>query len=221
MQKEVILSRSTLLLDSPEQKVDQAVLFLPGISGGVFSSRFQPLVDMALSEGRAIARMGAWQDAEDVETKTLNDLHAAVEEALETLKGEGFETVTGIGKSFGGGLLLSYHTDMIVKKILWAPAIGVTDEGNIDDLKSAKLGEIAHLLDIKLSSSFVHADPAMVCIIHGTKDEVVPLENSRRAIEAATRGTLKVVEGADHSFKTPQEEHVLIEATRGFLVAYR
>ncbi len=216
MQKEIILSHSKLLLDRPAEKSTYVILFLPGISGGAFSPRFQPLVDVALSEKYAIARMEAWKDAADVETKTLNELHRTITEALEALKQEGFEKVVGIGKSFGGGLFLSYHSDGIIKKILWAPAITVATKGNFDEINPKKLGELAHLTDVQISKDFVATDPAEIDIIHGTKDEVVPLENSRNATDAAARGNLKIIEGADHSFKTAEDQ--LMEATRRFLV---
>ena len=46
---------------------------------------------------------------------TLTELHAAMSEGL---KHDGFRSIIGIGKSFGGGLLLSYHNDVIVRKVL-------------------------------------------------------------------------------------------------------
>ena len=84
------------------------------------------------------------------------------------------------------------------------------------EFENKLLGNIQHLLDIRISEDFIGSDPANIYIIHGTKDEVVPLENSKHAAAAAS-GTLEIVEGADHSFKTEEEEHLLLEATRCFL----
>lgn len=73
------------------------------------------------------------------------------------------------------------------------------------------------LLDIKLDKTFIHEDPSIICIIHGTKDSNIPIENSRNIIELSQHGRIIEIENADHSFKNPAEERSLIKATRNFL----
>ncbi len=193
------------------------VLFLPGISGKAFSERFQPLVDVCVRLNLPIARLSAWEGEGEVQAKTWGYFQDAVDEAVRHLLQLGFTNIVAIGKSFGGGLLLSYHNPSISKKILWAPALGVGETDTLSHKRDMALSEVPFLLDLRLSKKFIHEDPAEICIIHGTKDEAIPLENSRTTVAAAQKGSLIEVPDADHSFKTPKEEQELMEATQQFL----
>ncbi|MEI7709735.1 MAG: hypothetical protein WCI76_03405 [bacterium] len=194
------------------------MLFLPGISGQVFSPRFQPLVDVCGDLKLSIARMEAWKNESEVKTKTWAHFLEALDEVSEHLAGLGYSKIIVVGKSFGGVLLLSYHHKNIYKKILWAPAIGMGEVDTFTKQKDISLSEIQSLLDIQLDQNFIKEDPSEICIIHGTKDITIPLENSRHIVASAQHGTLIEIENADHSFKTPEEERRLMEATRNFLL---
>lgn len=39
-----------------------------------------------------------------------------------------------------------------------------------------------------------------VLIIHGTHDEVIPLDDSKRAVQYLPKGELEIIDGADHIF---------------------
>jgi len=219
MEQKTSLSKSEILLTTDDSFLKEAiVLFLPGISGQAFSSRFQPLVDVCGDLKLSIARMEAWKNESEVKTKTWAHFLEALDEVSEHLVGLGYSKIIVVGKSFGGGLLLSYHHKNIYKKILWAPAIGMGEVGTFTKQKDVSLSEIQSLLDIKLDQNFVKEDPSEICIIHGTKDITIPLENSRHIVASAQHGTLIEIENADHSFKTPEEENRLMEATRNFLL---
>ena len=219
MEQKISLSKSEILLTTRDSfSKEVIVLFLPGISGQAFSPRFQPLVDVCGDVNLPIARMEAWTSESDVKTKTWTYFLEALDEVFEHLVGLGYKKIITVGKSFGGGLLLSYHNENIFRKILWAPAIGMGEVDTFTKQKDISLSEIQSLLDIKLDQNFVKEDPSEICIIHGTKDITIPLENSRHIVAAAQHGTLIEIENADHSFKTPEEERRLMEATRGFLL---
>jgi alpha-beta hydrolase superfamily lysophospholipase len=217
MQKEVSVSHSKLLIETPEESTESIVLFLPGISGKAFSDRFRPIVDLVLAEGLPIARMHAWEDEADVQSKTLAFFENEIQQVLAYLKDAGYAKVILIGKSFGGGLSLAATDPSVTKKILWAPAIGISEEGTYEELKDTKLNEMNHLLDIQLRAKAIQNDSALICIIHGTADSVIPIANSKTITEAAQHGELEIIEGADHSFKTPKEESALLRATKAFL----
>jgi dienelactone hydrolase len=219
MEQKISLSKSEILLTTDDSFSKEVIaLFLPGISGQAFSPRFQPLVDVCGDLKLSIARMEAWKDVSDVKTKTWAYFIGALDEVLEHLLNLGYSKIITVGKSFGGGLLLSYHHKNIYKKILWAPAIGVGELDTFTKQKEVNLSDIVSLLDIQLDQNFVKEDSSEICIIHGTKDTSIPLENSRHIVAFAQRGTLVEIEDADHSFKTPEEERRLMEATRGFLL---
>lgn len=215
MRKEISVGNSTLLLEQGEFADDIAVLFLPGISGGALSDRFAPLAQMVTGLGHTSVRMHAWEG--DVQTKTLKQLYSEMEASVEYLLHNGFEEIVLIGKSFGGGLVLAYEHPRITGKIMWAPAIGVSEKENISSLLTTQLKEIKNLLDIQMSFEDIQTDDALIAIIHGTTDSVIPLANSEKIIASATGGVLRVIEGADHSFKLPMYEEELLRTTKELL----
>jgi len=218
MDDETSLQMSKVLITkNDESELDTAVLFLPGISGKAFSHRFQPLVDAVLASGFPIARVHGWEDGVDVNSHTWSYYHKVLDEVMRSLDERGYKKIIGIGKSFGGGLLLSYHHPNIVKKILWAPAIGVGDDATFEQHKNDLLSGIASFLDLHLTSGFISDDTAFICIIHGTADNIVPITNSEKIVQYARGGRLTKIEGADHSFKTSHEEQQLMEASRVYL----
>ncbi len=215
MEKEIKIEAFKLLISSNKSSSKETtVLFLPGISGKAFSDRFRPLVNAALSSGLPIVRLSAWEDGEEVGEKTIFYFHEVIKRAVRYLEEEGFKEVIAVGKSFGGGLLLSYHDNRILKKILWAPVMGVADIDTLTSLQNTKLSEVEDFSDIEISKIYINKDTAKLYIIHGTKDEVILLENSRLAVSAAQHGELVVIKGAGHSFKTPEQEAALIAATK-------
>jgi len=215
MDTHITLNSSKLLLTNNEGSAkDTVVLFLPGISGKAHSKRFQPLVDITLGAGLPIARLDAWSGEESLQDKTYTQMQQLVTQAIEHLASLGYVQIIGVGKSFGGGLLLSMHNEALTKKILWAPAIGF---GMESALYATKLKEIADLKTIQVSPEFVRADAAKIYIVHGTADTAFPIETSREFIAHATAGQLVEVAGADHSFKAPESEAALLQATLNFL----
>jgi pimeloyl-ACP methyl ester carboxylesterase len=216
--EEIILSRARLLLECPESNTSRFVLFLPGISGKAFSSRFDPLAHVVVEQGFKIARLSAWEDESEVHTMSLADLHVILTEALAVLTERGATEVIGIGKSFGGGVLLSFEDSLLARKILWAPAIGISESGNLEQVLSQELGSISQLLDIKLSAERLAHTDTHIAIIHGDADTVMPLLNSEEIV-AAAHGRLTIIPGADHSFKSPEAEAGLLQATKYFLAS--
>lgn len=218
MDTNISLSRSEVLLTKIESSSNEVVVvFLPGISGKAFSERFQPLVNVSLEAGYPIARVSAWESEVDVQAQTYSYFQDAVAEVVDPFLGLGYTQVIAIGKSFGGGLVLSLHHKAIVKKILWAPAIGFTDTETVTRVKDVPLSEIDSLQGIQLSPDYVVADAATINIIHGTADTTFPMETSRKIVSAVVYGSLVEIPDADHSFKTPESERSLLEATRNFL----
>ena len=118
MEQKISLSKSEILLTTRDSfSKEVIVLFLPGISGQAFSPRFQPLVDVCGDVNLPIARMEAWTSESDVKTKTWTYFLEALDEVSEHLVGLGYKKIITVGKSFGGGLLLSYHNENIFRNI--------------------------------------------------------------------------------------------------------
>ncbi len=226
MPNTISLTQSSLLLTLPEGSAaasaapeSSVVLFLPGISGGAFSDRFLPLVTLAQETGFPIARLHAWEGEADVAQHTYAHYQTVLLEAIEYLREQGYHSIVGVGKSFGGGLLLSIHHEALTQKILWAPAIGWGEVANLTSLRNTPLSQIPTLKDLQLSAAFVAEDPACITIIHGTADTAFPIDTSV-AITQASQGSLTKIPEAGHSFKELGAEAALLAATRDSLTRY-
>lgn len=207
---------SLLLSSSSTTDTDTIVLFVPGMSGKAHSERFQPLVDCCLSAGYPIARLNAWEGPDDANSKTYAHWQSVVASAVATLQKQGFTSVIAIGKSFGGGLLLSQQIPAVKIKILWAPAIGFAAQETLSILRDNASSEYK-LFDLKLSSDLLARETAHVAIIHGDADEVISVENSQQIIKAVNSGVIDIVPGAGHSFSDPVHEQALMNLTQAHL----
>lgn len=211
---------SAYLLETPEQPTTTAVLFLPGISGGAFTERFQPVADACVAAGMAVARVSAWENAADVEKKTLSEIYKDMDAVVAALHVHGYTTLYGIGKSFGGAVMLTFPSSAISKKVLWAPAIGVTEEGaTVDTYLTEPLGTLEQLTDMKVDREYLEGREAETLILHGTADDIIPYKNSEAITSMLPNVALVPVAGADHSFKDKEHEATIIKATVNFLVS--
>lgn len=209
---------SAFLVEKPDVPTTTAVVFLPGISGGALSERFQPVVDACLAAGYAIARVSAWENAEDIGQKNLSDIYRDLGEVTAYLHQQGYTQIFGIGKSFGGALMLTLPSVYITKKVLWAPAIGVSESSsNIDAYMSAALGSLKSSLDLSVDREYLSSQETPVLVIHGTADNVVPFSNSERIVSLLRHARLVSVEGADHSYTSKEHETLVIKETIDFL----
>lgn len=206
-------------LDVPPTPTDTVVVFLPGISGGAFSDRFQPLVDACLHAGLAIARLNVWKDSIDVEQKSLNEIYRDLGDIITHLHTT-YLHIFGIGKSFGGAVMLTFSSAYISKKVLWAPAIGITESGaNIGSYITTRLGSVSSLLDIQIDRAFLQQKGTSTLIIHGTADDNIPFSNSEKIVSMLSNANLVPIEGADHSYKNKEHETVVIKTTIDFLTS--
>ena len=213
-------SQKNHLLQKPEQSTDTVVVFLPGISGGALTERFQPVVDACLAAGMAIARVNAWENAAEVEKKNLSEIYKDVEAVVVELQQQGYTNIYGVGKSFGGAVMLTFPGSVVTKKVLWAPAIGVAELGaNIDTYLTEPLGTLKQLTDMKVDREYLQDMEAETLILHGTADEVIPYKNSEAITSMLPNVALVPVPGADHSYKDKKDEAAVIKATISFLSA--
>jgi pimeloyl-ACP methyl ester carboxylesterase len=211
-------SSTQYLIEAPEQATNTAVIFLPGISGGVFSDRYLPLVHACHDASFAIVRVEAWKNSDDAQNKSFNDIHADLQKLIDILIASGYSTLYGIGKSFGGAIMLTLQSPDIQKKVLWAPAIGTTqNESTYKQFSAKPLATVSSLLDITLGTDQLSSNTTPTLFIHGTVDTVVPIENSRTMVSRMPNASLAIIEEADHSYKNPQHEAQVVETTVQFL----
>lgn len=183
----------------------RGLVIIPGISSGPFGSPFDEVVDELFSRCRVV-RIDAWEGAGDLEEMSLKDLHEIIGEARELLKSNGCESIDVLGKSFGGMLALTYPDNMSFEKmVLWAPAVGI-GENNVSKWRSSLLEHASTATDVSIDRKYLEDLDFHTLIVHGTEDEVVDASNSRKICEALPECELKLIEDADHSFSSFEED---------------
>lgn len=207
-----------ILLEVPGQASEKVAIFLPGVSGGAFSDRYQPLVDACIEADIAIARLSSYAGAKELEQKTIQQLHSDIDAAVAFLQARGYTKIFGIGKSFGGALMLTCQSAKIAAKVLWAPAIAAVDaESNLNEYIDVPLGSVPMLMDIKIDKDFLEKFFIPILIVHGTADDQIPFSNSEKIVTMLPEAQLIPIEGADHSYKNKAHEEMVVYATIDFL----
>ena len=215
MGKKIQTANSTIKLKIyfPSEKSRTGVIFIPGVSGGALSERWDDFSNKIVESGFGLLRYESWKNGEELFKKTIRIVHEELDSLVEELKGHGFDDIVIVGKSFGGGLALTYRNPSIKHMVLWAPAIGVSDSSNVNESLDTRLGNFKLMTDIKVDEGFLKDLNVRVDIIHGTSDDVIQLNNSRELVKILKNAELTIIDGADHSFKTKEHNEKLIKKT--------
>lgn len=142
-----------------------------------------------------------WKSAGSLETLSLRRIHDALDGFCSHIKEQGHEQVIGLGKSFGGGVLLSSPNDIFSKLLLVAPAISYTDSdfGSVRDLFDETLRGIPSVLSISIGKKDLEQIAVPVEILHGTADQIVSIDNSVNICRALSDCSLMQVPQMEHS----------------------
>lgn len=143
----------------------------------------------------------------------------SIDEAIKFLKSEGYTKIFAIGKSLGGGILLTRNYPEITKMVLWAPAIGVADDkGNLNEKVDIVFSEISSMLEVTVDKDLLSDIKVPVKIVQGTEDDNVPVENSLKVASCLLYSDVAKINGMGHSAETPEQEKELIDSTVAFLI---
>ncbi|NLO81830.1 MAG: alpha/beta hydrolase [Clostridiales bacterium] len=149
------------------------------------------------------------------------------------------DKIFAVGLSMGGAvasMLAGLHPQDIAALCLWAPAgnIGELIQKSISDMEAAGVDvnsleyydlrgnlvgrafveDVLSLDVFEIASSY----DKQVLILHGDRDEAVPLETSHRYLKIyGDKAKLNVIKDADHTFNKHEWERKVIEETVGFL----
>ena len=209
---------------------EKAVIFGTGFAGHKDNNAANMFAEKALSKYKnVIVVVFNWPaHADDVRKKlTLEDCNTYLDLVIREVRNMyGAKQLYGYATSFGGYLFLKYiseHENPFRKLALRCPAVNMynvithtivnTDEYDmLMKGKEVKVGfdrkvtitrqllEDMKANDIRERDYMDHADE--ILILHGTKDEVVPMKDS---VEFSEKNVIELiaVEGADHRFQNP------------------
>lgn len=203
----------------PDDPDGRGIAVMPGASHGPWGDIFDLLAEEAASDGAHVLRFEGWPTNDDLEAKTLRELHAELDAAVDRLAVEGCSELAVVAKSFGGGVTLTHVPDAVDRVVLWAPAtftLGETDRiGDALDTQFAELIEPAE--QRRFAPSRLADVDVPVLVIQGADDHPELVENARGVVDALPDAELVVREGEDHSFRGEDREPEVVEQTLAFL----
>lgn len=211
-------TRAMIRIESPAQPTQRIALLLPGISGEVFSARYDALASACTDAGIALGRVEIWKDSENAQDLTVADIHATLKKVIAYAKAQGYTSIYAIGKSFGGAMWLTLRSPELRAQVLWAPAIAVADTASTyESYRAVQLSQVPSLTSVTIDADFLAQSATPTLIIHGTADLLVPFSNSEKMIAHMPHAQLAAIEGADHSYHTPEHYAEVIQKTVAFL----
>ena len=210
------LEHKEVVLSIPPQKSNVGIIFVPGISGEAIGARYDLLAETFQQAGYYFLRYAAWKNQEELGTKNISSIHQEFDDLIIFLRSKGCTQIGFIGKSFGGGLSLTYRHPTVKGIVVWAPAFGTAEKDNIEEWKHQNFNQIHSTTDIKLSKQFLRDLTIPVRIIQGTADAQIPLSNSEKLLPLLPRGELIRLAGVDHSYGNPEQMRLVIERTVEF-----
>ena len=172
---------------------------------------------------------------------TLSDCDLYLRLVIEYAKEElGAEEIYGYATSFGGYLFLKYiaeHGNPFRRLALRCPAVNMYESlcsrimtgGNMENIEKGKPALVGFDRKIRITKEFLeelreadirkneyydYADD--ILIVHGTKDEIIPFEDSRRFAEDNVIEFIPA-ENADHRFIDPKIMDLAIHTMIEFL----
>lgn len=200
-------------LNVQREDADEGVVMVPGAGHGPFGDIFDVVAYELAGAGKRVFRYESWESRDELEAKTLGELHRELEAAVDYLRSEGCSTVHVVAKSFGGGIALTYEGDDIDGLLLWAPAVELTDDPAVVDDLGSEIGE-SEGLAIGIAD-LGHVD-VPVRILVGDEDRGVSPELCRE-ITDAVGGEVVTIPGENHSFN--ENRTAIVEHTLEFLTA--
>jgi uncharacterized protein len=135
----------------------------------------------------------------------------AVDDALQAIKyikSQGFKRVGLHGTSFGGmaSILAASQTDDLFVLTLKSPVSAITPD------RPYAIG--AAKIDVYSAASKITA-PTL--IVHGDRDENVPVEQSIKLAQSISNSKFEIIKGADHRYTNPVHSQLVLETITKFI----
>jgi len=205
-----------VLYPSENKKI---VILVHGWCSNKDRERFLKLSDKVHESGFAFLRFDQSSSGEsEGDEVTVDNLIDDARSAIEFVKSKGYGEIGLIGESLGGLTTSSILDDAIKARVLYGP---VTASRTHDlDKYMSELNEKGFFIRHKNNREFkipfryfeerraVDQEKLLskinlpVLILHGSEDDIVPLENSKEAIKFLPKGSkLEIIDGAGHDLE--------------------
>lgn len=196
------------LLNTPEgEATDDGVVMISGAGHGPFGDIFDIVAYELAGAGRHVVRVETWESRDELDDKTLSELHAEVDAAVGRLLEEGCSSVSVIAKSFGGGIALTHVPESVERMLLWAPAVEFGAENDPDE----RMGDSDGMIGV----GNVDSVNVPLRILVGDEDRGVSVEDCQEIATAVHDGDVVEIPGENHSFN--QNRTAIVEETLAYL----
>lgn len=215
-------SRGTKLVGAlhlPEEKTNLAIIISHGFAANKDRTRLVKLAETLCKNGFAVLRFnfGGCGESEDREI-TLKNQVDDLKSAINYMRKNGYSNIGLLGESVGGLASILAYNNEIKTLVLWAPITKSKTPSIIQKEESQQelneRGFIIYQKDgrkFKIPKEYLKERRAInqkeilskikspVLIIHGNKDDTVPLEQSKEAMQfLAKKSKLEIIKNGDH-----------------------
>ena len=219
------LPKTVYQLEKPDRHLMGGVILLPGATGNSLKdSRYNLLSGALTKKGFCFLRLALWKNPAELNRLCLNDIYTTLDSAIAKLEAEGCNHIGLVGKSLGGGVLLTYNSFKVNAMVVWAPAIGADyriedpsdSESTVHAMRQKKFSELQSLQDIKINKKDLKKIRCPVLLIQGTDDVFVKRENSIKIYRALPNARMRYISGAGHSYEKKHEISEVVSETVSF-----
>jgi pimeloyl-ACP methyl ester carboxylesterase len=184
---------------------------------------------------------GHGESAGDFADITISEAVDDVQSAIRLMKKFGYGRIGLVGSSFGGfaSILAAGQSDDVFALALKSPVsdylgLLIARDQDLDIETWEKKGFImvdasdgnkrrlnySFFADAEGKQGYILAEKikSPTLIVHGDRDETVPLSQSQKAAGIIPDCRLEIIHGADHTYSHPQHFEVMIDLISGFVV---
>ncbi len=232
------------ILSNPVQGKENPVTILcHGLSSNKGRPKFIDLESALNGKGIATFRFdffGHGESGGKFEDLTLSEAVDDVEKAVNFVKRLGYKKIALLGSSFGGAaaIIAAPEINGLFALALIAPVSNYEEKELEKNTKKGleewrKKGYIYHVKsngtkqrlnysffeDLKKNNGYEAAKKINIptIIIHGDKDEMVPLKQSKKAARIIKNCKLEIIRGADHRFSEAEHHKKMIKLASEFM----
>lgn len=219
--------RLTGVIHLPKEKTTSAIIVSHGFASTKDRPRLIRLSETLSKEGFAVLRFdfGGCGESENREITMKNQVDD-LKSAINYLTRNGYKELGLLGESFGGLTSILAYDERIKAMVLWAPVTKAKTPSIFKEEKDLKeLQEKGFITykkdgrDFKLPKEYFIERQSInqkeilsrikcpVLIIHGNKDDLIPLKHSKEAMQHLTKESkLKIIKNGCHKLDEKMNE---------------
>jgi len=224
-------------LHVPDKETDKIIIFSHGFGANKERARIVKTAERICQKGFAALRFdfaGRGESRDDSLTieKEIDDLKSAIS----FIKSKGYKDIGLVGESLGGLCSVLAYNEEIKAMVLWAPVL-VARAPDLNEEQVKELQAKGYIIidkdgrKFKVEKQYLTERETInqkeifskikcpVLIMHGNKDDIIPIEDSKNALNYLPKGSkLEVIDGSGHKFTGHEDQ--LAEISSGWISKY-